>query len=804
MSNNFEQNPSPYSSSKLRQSFLEFFAKKQHTILPSSSLLPVSPNLLFTNAGMNQFVPIFLGERKPDVDTWPGAVPGSPRRAANSQLCIRAGGKHNDLEDVGYDTYHHTLFEMLGNWSFGDYFKAEALTWAWELLTEVWNFPPQRLYATVYAPAAGEPVAADEEAQEIWRNIFRTAGLDPDIHVLTGGKKDNFWMMGDTGPCGPCSEIHVDLTPNGDSCGRLVNTSSPLCIEIWNNVFIQYNALPDGSFEQLPARHVDTGMGLERVAAILQTTHGFRFFPNEEKPVSNYDTDLFVPILCALSKMCKKNYGATVPPPNIPLHRLSQQVRNDIAFRVIADHLRALAFAIADGIFPSNEGRGYVLRRILRRAVRFGRDLGIQQPFLHELFDTLCLHYTGHFQQLKNNANLIKNTLLAEEQSFLRTLDKGLILFEQEIQKISSQPSPAKVIPGETAFLLSDTYGFPLDLTQLLARERGLSVDTERFEKLLQEQRDRARASRRTNYIEVTQIPDVPPSEFIGYQDLSCTARILWKKGPLVVLDITPFYAEMGGQLSDSGHIIYNDQPFAVSAVKRTADGVFIHVVEQQELPVGATVFAEVDVFTRQQTAAHHTLTHLLHWALRELLGPTVTQKGSYVGPDRLRFDFSYGKSLTDAQLDALQKLLTERIQAKDVISWMDGVPYSAVRNRSDILQLFSDKYGETVRVVQIGGHPCALDGYSMELCAGTHLYDHQQHCWATTSDIGHIKILSESAIASGVRRIEAVAGAASTQEALRRIRELQAKLSDAKNKLAQLTAQLSTTLSKKHHIEAN
>ncbi len=777
--------PERLSGEAIRQSFLDFFAARNHTILPSASLLPASPNLLFTNAGMNPFVPIFLGQQKPDVHTWPGALAASPTRAADSQLCIRAGGKHNDLEDVGLDTYHHTLFEMLGNWSFGDYFKSEALAWAWELLTEIWNFPPHRLYATIYQPAPGDPATTDEEARDIWRSLFRHAGLDPDTHVLTGGKKDNFWMMGDTGPCGPCSEIHVDLTPAADTHGCLVNASSPLCIEIWNNVFIQYNALPDGSLEPLPSRHVDTGMGLERVAAILQATRGFTTFPPAERLISNYDTDLFAPLFATLSQITGKQYHATLPTPSQTIASLPQTQRDDIAFRVIADHLRALCFAIADGILPSNDGRGYVLRRILRRAVRFGRDLGLNRPFLHTLAATLQVHYQSHYPQLATHASLIAETLQTEEQAFHRTLEKGLALFESEVAKLTPT-NTTPILSGDTAFLLADTYGFPLDLTQLLARERGINVDTARFETLLEEQRTRARAARRTTTIEVTSVPGVPHTEFIGYQDLICTARVLWQRDNLLALDLTPFYAEMGGQVSDTGQILIQGQPQPVTDVKRTAEGVILHALAEppvQDL-TGQPVTAEVNPTARFRTAAHHTLTHLLHWALRELLGPSVSQKGSYVGPDRLRFDFSHGAALTDLQLSALEQMLQQRIAAADPISWLDAVPYSHVRQRTDILQFFSDKYGDSVRVVQIGGHPGQLDGYSMELCAGTHLYQHALHTWADTSAIGHVKILSESAIAAGIRRIELVAGLASADEARARLAVLREKLSALQTKI--------------------
>lgn len=782
--------PESLRGAAIRQSFLDFFARKHHTILPSAPLLPSSPNLLFTNAGMNAFVPIFLGQQKPDVHTWPGARPGLPTRAANSQLCIRAGGKHNDLEDVGFDTYHHTLFEMLGNWSFGDYFKTEALTWAWELLTDVWKFPPQRLYATIYQPGPGDPAQLDEEAREIWRGIFRTAGLDPDVHVRTGGKKDNFWMMGETGPCGPCSEIHVDLTPDADTRGALVNASSPLCIEIWNNVFIQYNALPDGGIESLPAKHVDTGMGLERVAAILQATRGFTTFPPADRIISNYDTDFFTPIFAKLGQLTGKCYTGTLPDITRQISLQSRTIRDDIAFRVIADHLRALCFAIADGILPSNEGRGYVLRRILRRAVRFGRDLGLQKPFLFELSRVLRESFSDHFPQLQTRALAIEETLLAEEQSFHRTLEKGMVLFEAQVAKLAENGSAT--LSGDDAFLLADTYGFPLDLTQLLARERGLTVDVCRFEELLEQQRARARAARRTATIEVTHVPDVPPTAFVGYRQLVSTSRILWRKDNLLVLDTTPLYAEMGGQVSDSGELCVDGIFADVLQLKRTAEGVIIHAVDSAEkIPATVTsVSARVNVDTRRRIATHHTLTHILHWALRELLGPTVTQKGSYVGPDRLRFDFSHGSGLSDSQLEKLQSLLDERRASGDIISWVDEVPYAEVRNRRDILQFFADKYGEIVRVVQIGGNPGALNGYSMELCAGTHLFDYDQQTWADTSTLGHIKILGESAIAAGVRRIEVVAGEASAEEARTRISALNEKLAVLNKKLQALTSQ--------------
>src|SRR5262245_51742791 len=432
--------------------------------------MPDSPNLLFTNAGMNQFVPIFLGQKKPDVSRWPGVAPGADTRAADTQKCIRAGGKHNDLEDVGLDTYHHTFFEMLGNWSFGDYFKKEAIEWAWELLGERWKFPPQRLYATVYQPGPGEPSEFDQEAYDHWARLFREADLDPKVHVLSSGKADNFWMMGDTGPCGPCSEVHMDLTPDGDTRGALVNKNDPRCIEIWNLVFIQFNANPDGSFTPLQQRHVDTGMGFERTAAIIQGTKNLTDFSGT---VSNYETDIFRTIFDEMEKLSGKKYSNTLPKSGVA-HE-SEQEKIDIAFRVIADHIRTLSFAIADGIIPSNEGRGYVLRRILRRAVRYGRAFGFHEPFFYKLVDVLVETMGGVFPEIRAKKDSVQKGIQAEEQAFNRTLDNGILRFEESI-KLNNPggTSNSRVVSGAEAFALYDTYGFPLDLTELMARERGL------------------------------------------------------------------------------------------------------------------------------------------------------------------------------------------------------------------------------------------------------------------------------------------------------------------------------------------
>jgi len=496
-------------SAQIRQSFLDFFREKQHTIVPSSSLLPDSPNLLFTNAGMNQFVPIFLGQKLPDVSKWAGAVPGLDTRAADTQKCIRAGGKHNDLEDVGLDTYHHTFFEMLGNWSFGDYFKKEAIAWAWELVVGRWGFPAERLYATVYSPGAGDPSEFDQEAWDHWASLFRKAGLDPAVHIVNGNKKDNFWMMGDTGPCGPCSELHVDLTRAGDTGGRLVNQGSPECIEIWNLVFIQFNANPDGTFSPLPAKHVDTGMGFERVTSILQCTKGFTDFTGI---ISNYETDIFRPIFDEIERLSGKQYGSTLPATGTTGG--TEQEKIDVAFRVIADHIRTLSFAIADGIQPGNNDRNYVLRRILRRAVKYGRALGLTEPFFNKLVAVLARTMGEVFPEVRTKQQFVEEVLRREEEAFNKTLDKGIALFEAEAEK-------ADRISGQFAFRLYDEQGFPLDLTELMARERGLTVDVTEFDVLMDEQRDRARKAQKKEIITMSEDTlEIDATEFLGYDFL--------------------------------------------------------------------------------------------------------------------------------------------------------------------------------------------------------------------------------------------------------------------------------------------
>jgi alanyl-tRNA synthetase len=758
-------------SAQIRQSFLDFFREKKHTIVPSSSLLPDAPNLLFTNAGMNQFVPIFLGQQKP---SW------NPPRVADTQKCIRAGGKHNDLEDVGLDTYHHTFFEMLGNWSFGDYFKKEAIEWAWELVVDRWKFPAQRLYATVYKPGPGEPSEFDQEAYDHWARLFQEADLDPKIHVVSSGKADNFWMMGDTGPCGPCSELHVDLTPDGDTRGSLVNKDDPRSIEIWNLVFIQFNANPDGSFAPLPQRHVDTGMGFERVTAIIQGTENLTDFSGT---ISNYETDIFRPIFDELEKLSGKKYASTLPDSSQP-STLNPQLSVDIAFRVIVDHIRALSFAIADGIIPSNEGRGYVLRRVLRRAVRYGRTLGFHEPFFFKLVEVVAKAMGDVFPEVRAKQKTIQETIRREEESFNKTLDKGIELFEDKVAIQSAVPSrgalmstvanvgteenprfaPAVTgseITGEFAFKLYDTYGFPLDLTQLMARERGLTVDVAGFERLMDEQRERGRKAQKKSAITVQHIVDFP-TKFVGYKMLEADAtlfKIVEKAGGMgsgdkwAVVDVSPFYAESGGQVGDTGELRFITDGNVVRVVNTLKENDTFYLkladVEGFDWSPEAPLHLIVDAPRRRVIEGHHTVTHLLHWALHEIVSRDAAQKGSYVGPDKLTFDFS-SAALTPQQKRDVENLVNEKIAENVPVSWTE-IPYDEAKKRKEIQQFFGEKYGDKVRVVQIGGEPKKLNGYSMELCGGTHV--------RSTSEIGAFRILKEEAIAAGTRRIEAVAG---------------------------------------------
>ncbi len=781
--------PRTMTASEIRQSFLDFFAEKQHTIVPSASLMPQSPGLLFTNAGMNPFVPYFLGVEK---------APYNPPRAADTQKCIRAGGKHNDLEDVGYDTYHHTFFEMLGNWSFGNYFKKEAIQWAWELVVGRWGLPAHRLYASVYAPKAGDPGNFDQEAYDIWAELFRAAGCDPEIQIVHGNVKDNFWMMGETGPCGPCSELHVDLTPEGNPVtGRnLVNNDSDLCIEIWNLVFIQYNAEADGTFRELPAKHVDTGMGFERACSIIQNTNGFTDF--SKKP-SNYATDVFQPIFRKLEELSGKTYVNIYPELGADRSAFSEEMKTAIAFRVIADHLRTLSFSIADGIMPGNNGRNYVLRRILRRAVRYGRQLGFsgEKPFFGALVETLVAEMGGVFPELKNRESVVRQTLEQEEASFNQTLDRGLNEFEsmlnaskanfEEGEKVLGDSDVAKAaniqnskFSGTNAFLLYDTFGFPIDLTQLLCAERGMEVDMPEFEFQMHQQQERSRAAQKSTVVRALDISTDAVTEFVGFDSDSVEATVLeihpQEDALFVITDKTVFYAEMGGQAGDTGTL--NDIP--VTGVQQIGKARAL-IIQKSEINPGDKVVLKVDTARRRPIEAHHTATHLLHWALHEVVSKDAAQQGSSVDENRLRFDFN-SAAVTPEQLAAMEEKVNAAIKADDSVSWTE-VKHADIKGRADIMQFFGDKYGDVVRVVQIGGKSNKLNGYSQELCGGTHV--------RRTGEIGLFKIKSEGAIASGVRRIEAVCGDAAWNYLTESVEKWDAELKAAREKLQLANAKL-------------
>ncbi len=698
------------SASEIRQSFLDFFKSKGHEIVPSSPVvLPSDPTLLFTNAGMNQFKDIFLGSRA-----------SAYRRVANTQKCIRVSGKHNDLEEVGLDTYHHTFFEMLGNWSFGDYYKREAISWAWELLTKVWALPKDRLWATVFRD--------DDESAELWKEV---TDIDP-RHILRFDEKDNFWEMGETGPCGPCSEIHFDRTPKG--CGpELVNAGSPDVIELWNLVFIQYNRRSDGTLEELSSKHVDTGMGLERLVSLLQGKS------------SNYDSDLFSPLLARLIEMTGRKYEGD----------------GAVAMRVVADHLRALSFAIADGVLPSNEGRGYVLRRLLRRAVRYGRKLGLKDPFLCDLFPTLESLMAGTFPELKKHRSEIMRALKAEEENFAVTLDRGIILFEEVVQDLKRRKETT--FPGDQAFMLYDTYGFPLDLTVLMAAENSLTVDQEQFQQLMEEQRERARGARKggVRQQEADMAADLIHqnirSEFSGYESLQDEGNVLavlsegkmlkdLKEGMAgeLVLSRTPFYAESGGQVGDIGTLRGPSGEFEVVDTQKLAEGIVIHIgkLVQGRLSVGEKVVALVDEKRRGRIMRHHSATHLLNRALHELVSPTIKQAGSLVAPEYFRFDFAFFEAVGPAKLEAVERRVNELIMENLAVKTYQ-MPFKDVP-QSGIIAVFDEKYGDVVRVVDMGG-------ISRELCGGTHVHQ--------TGQIGLFRVVSESSVAAGVRRIEAVCG---------------------------------------------
>ena len=709
-------------SEAIRQSFLDFFEAKKHTVVASASLMPTSPNLLFTNAGMNQFVPYFLNETSPPYS-----------RIANSQKCIRAGGKHNDLDDVGFDTYHHTFFEMLGNWSIGDYFKKEAIEWSWELLTEVWGFPKERLYATVYKPDVNDPSEFDQEAYDYWEAIFKKEGLNPKTHIHYGNKKDNFWMMGETGPCGPCSELHVDLTPEGDTQGSLINKNSPWCIEIWNLVFIQLNAAVDGTYQALPARHVDTGMGFERIAGIMATTQQFTDFSN---PPSNYNSDLFKAIFEAIESMCSHKYGYTMPESRTFKNETES---NDCAFRVIADHIRTLSFSIADGIIPSNEGRNYVLRRILRRAILFGRKLNLPSGFFTELSKTLIKQMGTAYQELVDQKTTIEKVIANEESAFNKTLERGLQLFD----KMSAKGS----ITDEEAFSLYDTYGFPFDLTALIAEERKLSIDKSGFDSCMNQQKERARSSQKKEVVLTAEDSNLTKTDFKGF-DLNSevfsteiiSIESVDENTSAIILDQTIFYSEMGGQIGDTGTLTTNDGTAYSVIDTQVKNGIYLHLVETQETLKG-TVSLNINLERRQAIQRHHSATHLLNWALRSTLGTHIQQAGSNVTENRLRFDFSHFEAIDSKTLQAIEQSINEKVMKN---SFVETYEVAYKDKPEDVVAVFGEKYGDQVRVVDIGG-------FSKELCGGTHVQ--------ATGEIGLVKIISESGIAAGTRRIEAICG---------------------------------------------
>ena len=721
-------------SSEIRQGFLDFFAARGHTIVPSAPVIPHGdPTLLFTNAGMNQFKDVFLGVGKRDYV-----------RAADSQKCIRVSGKHNDLEEVGRDTYHHTFFEMLGNWSFGDYYKKEAIAWAWELLTGVWGMEKRRLFATVFE--------TDDEAADLWAEV---TDINP-AHILRFGKKDNFWEMGETGPCGPCSEIHIDLTDDCSGAG-LVNAGDPRVMEIWNLVFIQNNRDERGELEGLPARHVDTGMGFERLCAVLQ---GKR---------SNYDTDVFTPILAAIEEVTGQPYEGE---------------SNQVAMRVIADHIRMLAFSIADGATPANDGRGYVLRRILRRAARFGRNLGMHEPFIHRITAAVVTSMGSAFPELVEKQGHIERVIRGEEESFNQTLDRGLEIFASVVERIGH----SKVFPGEDAFRLYDTFGFPIDLTGLMAEERGLKVDLGTFSTLMEEQRARARDSARNESVKTasevfTIIERFGDSQFVGYDETETETRVEQIYGKYLSLERTPFYTESGGQVDDLGSI-EGDDFFAevLDSVRR--DRKIVHEIRvvrgDPRSVIGRRVRARVDDRRRRNIQRNHSATHLVHEALRQVLGTHLHQQGSLVAPDRLRFDFNHFERITPEQLRAIEEIVNDKIAGgipvhalNDPREWL--TIDEAKRRYPNVKMFFGDKYGEKVRIVEIDPR------FSVELCGGTHV--------PNTSDIGLFKIVAESSIASGIRRIEAVTG-----EGLRHyVDEERKRIAQLDEHLARLAGERST-----------
>ena len=703
-------------SSEIRQQFLDFFASKGHAIVPSAPIVVKNdPTLLFTNAGMNQFKDYFLGNQTP-----------AHSRIADTQKCLRVSGKHNDLEEVGVDTYHHTMFEMLGNWSFGDYFKAEAIEWSWELLTKVYKINPDRLYVTVFEGDPAENLPQSSEALKEWKKWV------PDEKIIFGNKKDNFWEMGDTGPCGPCSEVHVDMRPESEIAqipGRdLVNKDHPQVIEIWNNVFIQYNRKKDGSLEALPNKHVDTGMGFERLVRVIQNK------------TSNYDTDVFTGTIQEVAKITGQTYDFS-------------DSKQAVAFRVIADHIRAIAFTIADGQLPANTGAGYVIRRILRRAVRYYYSyLDYKQPLLHQLMPLLAKQFENVFPELNGQLEFVSKVVKEEEEGFLRTLEKGL----KRIDDITTTHTKGQTIEGKLVFELFDTFGFPVDLTRLIASEHGLNVDEAGFEKEMQQQKDRSRAATAIDTGDWIQVGTDEETKFTGYTDTFADTKIVkyrnvkakGKEAYQWVLATTPFYAESGGQVGDKGIFEFEDGTKLEVTDTKKENNLFIHFTDTLPTNIGSSVKATVDATQRKNTTVHHSATHLLHAALRNVLGNHVAQKGSLVNAEQLRFDFSHFAKMSDAEIAAVEQMVNDKIKENVPVVIKEMSKDEAIALGA--MALFGEKYGDKVRVVVMD------PAYSIELCGGTHV--------GHTGEIEHFILKAESSVAAGVRRIEAVVGEAANR----------------------------------------
>ena len=726
-------------SQEIRQLFLKFFEEKGHTIVPSAPMvIKNDPTLMFTNAGMNQFKEFFLGNAKP-----------KQKRVVDTQKCLRVSGKHNDLEEVGRDTYHHTMFEMLGNWSFGDYFKKEAISWAWELLTEVYKIPKENLYVTVFEGSPEEGVPFDQEAYDIWKERIA------EDHILLGNKKDNFWEMGDQGPCGPCSEIHVDIRSAEEKAkiaGRdLVNNDHPQVIEIWNNVFMEFNRKADGSLEKLPAQNVDTGMGFERLCMVLQGKQ------------SNYDTDVFTPLIHKVEEITKTRYTNGI-------QVTAEQEQINVAIRVISDHIRAVAFAIADGQLPSNNGAGYVIRRILRRAIRYGFTfLGQKEPFIYKLVETLAKQMGGTFPELEKEFLLIVSVIKEEEASFLRTLEQGLLMLDVMIQNTTD-----KQLSGSKAFELYDTYGFPKDLTALILSERGMTLDEASFEEHLQKQKERSRAAAQVKAGDWVVLRDDEEEEFIGYDTLETLVRLVkyrkvesQKDGTLyqLVFNTTPFYPEGGGQVGDRGTLQSANGEITYIIDTKKENNLIIHLAEHLPENLTDPFKAEVHLVGRTLAQSNHSATHLLHQALREVLGTHVEQKGSHVSPEALRFDFSHFAKLTQEELTEVERIVNKRIYEKIPLQEHRNIPIQQALD-AGAMALFGEKYGDKVRMIQFGE--------SRELCGGTHVEN--------TGDIWFFKIVSEGAVAAGVRRIEAITNAGALKHFLLQEKLLEEIKSSLKN----------------------